>query len=464
MTQALPEGFQVELAPSVRWLNDRRTLVGGSPKRIVRLSDYAATLIEEKVLTVEESRRGSGTLARRLLDANLALPIPMRTASQEDLTVVVPVRDRPQQLDRCLSSLAGLAVIVVDDASEDPEAVAAVVRSHGAELVPLDRNRGPAGARNAGLARVGSPLVAFVDSDVRVQTATLVRLAQHFSDPNLALIGPRVMSQPTTDKPAWFERYDADTSSLDLGRTPCSLSRGADVAWLPSACLVGRVSELQRGFDDSMRVGEDVDLVWRLLDASRTVRYDPKCVAIHDSRPTVRGWLGRKFVYGTGGASLARRHGSRVAPARLSPSMAVAGVAMMQARWWSLPVSLGVAAVTAMRLSNSARLPTGSAGTAVRLSVESVGWSVRQQSALLLRHWWPLSLPLLTTRVGRRAVMTALAVDTAVAVGENVRFATPPALLGRRLDDMAYGAGLWWGAVKDRRLSCLKVDLMLGSD
>ena len=34
-----------------------------------------------------------------------------------DVTVVVPVRDRPEQLDRCLAALAPLAVTVVDDAS-----------------------------------------------------------------------------------------------------------------------------------------------------------------------------------------------------------------------------------------------------------------------------------------------------------------------------------------------------------
>src|SRR4051794_34986525 len=48
-----------------------------------------------------------------------------------------------------------------------------------------------------------------------------------------------------------------------------------------------------------------------------------------------------------------------------------------------------------------------------------LGWAVRQESALLLRHWWPLAT-LGATRWSnvRRALATALVVDTAVLVAE----------------------------------------------
>jgi len=50
-------------------------------------------------------------------------------------------------------------------------------------------------------------------------------------------------------------------------------------------------------------------------------------------------------------------------------------------------------------------------------------------------------------------VLAALVVDTAVAFHEtDVR---PTTLLGRRLDDLAYGAGLWLGAARSRSLQCL---------
>ena len=74
-----------------------------------------------------------------------------------------------------------------------------------------------------------------------------------------------------------FERYDEQVSSLALGRRACSVWPGAAVGWLPSACLVARVDRLRAagGFAEDMRVGEDVDLVWRLAADGWRLRYEP---------------------------------------------------------------------------------------------------------------------------------------------------------------------------------------------
>jgi mycofactocin glycosyltransferase len=47
------------------------------------------------------------------------------------------------------------------------------------------------------------------------------------------------------------------------------------------------------GFDARMRVGEDVDLVWRVVASGGVARYDPNLVAYHDTRVTLSGWMGR---------------------------------------------------------------------------------------------------------------------------------------------------------------------------
>lgn len=54
----------------------------------------------------------------------------------------------------------------------------------------------------------------------------------------------------------------------------------------------------------------------------------------------------------------------------------------------------------------------------------------------------------------RRALVSALLVDAGVQLAEQ-RFTPAPlnplaVLAGRRLDDLAYGAGLWWGAIRAR--------------
>lgn len=453
----LPDGFTVRVRDDVRLLpaaDGGLSLVGGSPLRSMRLASAAADRVSGRQVQVHDAT--TDLVARRLLDGNLADPAGLTPADPAELTVVVPAHDRPDLLDRCLAALSGLGVIVVDDASRDPDAVAQVVRRHGATLLPLAGNLGPAGARNAGLARVATTYVAFVDSDVAAAPEMLVQLAGHLADPRVALVGPLVRGHSDKARPAWFERHDMAASSLSLGTRACSVRPGAAVGWLPSACLVARTSTLREvgGFAGDLRVGEDVDLVWRLVEAGHVVRYAPDLEARHEVRGTVRGWLGRKLVYGTGGAELGRRHGSAVAPAVLSPGMAAAGAAILAGRWWSAPAALASLVWGSRVVSDALPDVPGRRGLASRLAVRGLGWSLRQESALLLRHWWPLTLvACLLSRTVRRMVLAALVVDTAVAFHEaDVR---PTTLLGRRLDDLAYGAGLWLGAARSRSVQCL---------
>ena len=462
----LPLGFTVELDPGVIRLDSGRLLVGGSPLTAMRLSAAARALLPGGRLVVADP--ASARVADRLLATNLAQPVLAGTdraredLSPDDLTVVVPVRDRAAQLDRCLAALHPLRVVVVDDASLDPAAVAAVAERHGARVVALATNVGPAGARNAGLARVATPAVAFVDSDVEARAEDLLALGRHLADPAVALVGPRVAGHVRREgRPRWFERYDAAASSLSLGRTPYAVRPGAGVAWLPSACLVGRTASLGGGFETDLRVGEDVDLVWRLVAAGHRVRYEPAVTVRHDVRPTVKDWLGRKVLYGSGGALLARRHGDHAAPAVLSPTLAVAGAAILLRRRWSAPV----AAAALVHAGNAvARVLPGDvpardrAQVAAVLATRGVGWAVRQEASLLLRHWWPATLLALPVPAVRRAVATALVVDTAVALtaAHDDDLDLPALALGRRLDDGAYGLGLWLGAIKGRSVAALR--------
>lgn len=441
----LPHGYVARLRPDLL-RNSDGLLVGGSPLRAVRLSPRAQSYVEDGRVEVRDA--ASASIAARLVDGNLADPeLPPFDVPASELTVVIPVRDRPDQLDRCLAALAPLSCVVVDDASVDRASIAAVSWRHDATLVLLDENLGPAGARNRGLSTVATPYVAFVDSDVEVTIDQLLALAGHFADDKVALVGPRVKGVSRSERPSWFERYDIESSSLDLGRVGARVQPGSSVAWLPAACLVGRTAMLLDdlgGFDEDMRVGEDVDLVWRLVKSGAIVRYDPTVIASHDTRSTLRALLGRKYVYGTGGAALAKRHGDWTAPAILSPASAVGAAALLLRRRWAIPVVASCLAVTAGRLKRE--LPDLPAPMAVNVAARGLGWAVRQESGLLLRHWWPLTAIALGSRTVRRAAVTALMVDV---------LTSPRGSLVRRLDDAVYGTGLVAGCVRQRLIGPL---------
>ncbi len=445
----------------VRVLDRGRVLVGGSPTRVARLTVTGARLVTGLRVTVRDD--ATRALADRLLEGNLAVP-DLRSAdpvAPQDLTVVIPVHERVEELAQLLRLLRpALTCIVVDDGSAAGAAVAEVARRHGAQLVALPDNRGPAAARNAGLRTARTPLVALVDSDVSVDPATLLGLCAHFADPRVGAVAPRVRGSTRGGPGRWFQRYDEVAQSLDLGPRQALVRPGSEVSWLPAACLLVRradVSGESEGFDEDLRVAEDVDLVWRLVGRGLRVRYDADFTVHHDSRTTVLSWLGRKAYSGTGGALLARRHGAQVAPAVVSPVYAAAVVALLAQRRWSAPAAALATFVTGVRLRGSLPLHRGATVEAGRLASLGLVSALSQTAQLLLRHWWPAAAAAaVCSSRARRAVLASVLVDALVTpVPEGL--SRPEAVLARRLDDLAYGSGLWYGALTARSTRALRV-------
>jgi mycofactocin system glycosyltransferase len=399
--------------------------------------------------------RASSRLADQLLDLDLAEPVVASGAGPQlvDVTIVVPVRDNHRGVDRLLDACGeGITCVVVDDASRDPGSLASVVDRHGAHLVRLDHNVGPAAARNVGLRHVRTPYVAFADSDVHLSVDALRRLLAHLVDPALAAVAPRIMSAGGR---GWLGSYERDCGSLDLGDRSASTRPWTRVSYVPSACLVARVADLGAGFDPTMRCGEDVDLVWRLNETGLRVRHAAEVRVDHDVRPTATAWIARKAFYGTSAAPLAQRHGDRMAPAVMAPSTAVAIAGVLVQRRWSLLAAAIAASVTlAQTWSAVPDLPVGERRRLVQATTSGIAW---QTSGLALRHWSPLALALCAgSRRARRAVGVLAVVDGILAHrAARPELGVVPFTLARRAEHLAYGVGVWSGAARARSPRCL---------
>ncbi len=455
---AVPLGTRVELERRARVLDGGAVLLGGAPPRMLHLSRVARSLISGRAFTVGDPT--SAALARTLLDAGIAHPAavpPGAVPAASDVTVVVPVKDRAASLARLIAALPGIEhLVVVDDGSADPAAIRAAAPH--ARVLRHERARGPAAARNAGLAVATTPLAAFLDSDVVPEPGWLAPLLDQLADPAVGLAAPRIVA--LDPGAGWLQGYEAVRSSLDLGPGPALIVPRSRVAYVPSAAMLVRRAAVGAGFDEAMHVAEDVDLVLRLHAAGWRLRYEPASRVAHDHRTTARTWWLRKVFYGTGAAPLALRHHGAVPPMVLSPWSAAVGVLVLLGR----PLTaVAVSAVAAERLSRKLRRVEHPRAIAARLIGLGAVGAVAQTADAVTRHYWPVAALacLVSARARRTVAVVALAqgvVDFARHRDRDARVRPRLAgyLVARRLDDLAYGTGLWWGALRHHTFEPLR--------
>ncbi len=470
--QPLPVGFGIELDSWTRQLTPELWF-GGSPVRIARLTPAGQAAWRE-LRAGRVTSRATGALARHLTDAGLAHPVPPAQATPA-VTVIVPVRDRADLLGRCLTALGGEhEVVVVDDASHDPAAVARVAARHGARLIRRVVNGGPSAARNTALAQATTELVAFVDSDCEPPPDWIARLSGHFADPLVAVAAPRITGRAARTTAG---RYTEANGALDLGGRPGRVLPKSAISYVPTAAVLARREALLSAarltgqvFDESMRVGEDVDLIWRLHEAGWRIRYDPSVQVSHHEPSSWPELLARRYRYGTSAAPLAQRHPGAVVHLALQPWPA-ATVAALLARRPVLAAAAfgGAAAATGYRLR---RADVPRAGL-TRATVEAT----RQTWLGLGRYGTQFAVPLLAagfaapgratrgdsggrppgSALRRMAAASLLLGPPLTAWAQGARTLDPARFTAARIaDDVAYGLGVWSGCVTERTFAPLR--------
>ena len=461
--EPVPAGMCLRPDPGTRLLADGAVLAGGSPVRVLRLTAAGARHVAGwwSGTPVPDNPRARA-LARRLLDTGIAHPAGYAGAGPgpQDVTVVIPVRDRHGELARCLAGLARAPrVIVVDDASRDPAAIARIGDEAGARVLRRPVNGGPGAARNTGLAAADTPLVAFLDSDCVPSPGWLDVLLPYFADPAVGAAAPRIV--PHERGRTWLARYEGASSTLDMGAHASIVRPGSRVPYVPGAALVVRKAAAGTGFAEDMRVGEDVDFVWRLAAAGWTVRYEPAAAMPHQHRVRLGAWFARRKDYGTSAAVLELRHPGAVRPLYLSGWTALAWLAAA-AGWPAAGAALtgtGIA-LLARRL---ARLtgedwPRPAARTAWQLATRLAGGGTlaagRPLGSAISRTWWPLALPAAVAVRRLRLPLAALVLAPPLLDWLDRRPPLDPAryVAARLLDDVGYSLGVWQGCAERRTI------------
>ncbi len=192
----------------------------------------------------------------------------------ELISVVVPVYNAGDYLERCLDSLAAQTypnweVVLADDGSTDGSGRACrerVARDGRFRYVALPVNRGPSAARNAGVERAAGALICFVDADDHVEPDLLEKLHRSLTDSGADISacgadGLRLESGPART----FSREEA----------VCCLARGAPFNHVPWGKLYRAGLVRACPFDESVFYSEDLLFLYQAVGRADKVSCIP---------------------------------------------------------------------------------------------------------------------------------------------------------------------------------------------
>lgn len=195
------------------------------------------------------------------------------------VSIVVATFNREQALRQCLTSVQGQTltateVIVVDDASTDGTKKMVRKEFPSVQYSRLDRNSGPATARNRGIALASGDIVAFTDDDCIPPSDWIETIVGAFEErpgiigvsgyqeasEELMAVNPVALAESLMRKQRWGERAERP----QLG--------GVEVPGFGTNNVAYRSKALHavNGFDESFPVaaGEDADLKLRIYKAA----------------------------------------------------------------------------------------------------------------------------------------------------------------------------------------------------
>ncbi len=245
------------------------------------------------------------------------------------VSVVVATRDRPESLERALTSLlacrGSFEVIVVDNAPSDDATAQVIERLADARLRYVRMAEpGLSRARNLGASLAQGKVLAFTDDDVRVDAGWIVALDRAFTlGPDIGVVTGMVPAgELATEEQAHFEarlewstRCQPAEFHLPPRRTDPlfpyfdgNLGTGANLA------VRTRSFAALGGFDEALgagtpaRGGADLDLLARTLLGGWVVRYEPAAVVWHVAGGDAEHLRTQMRDYGSGRSAYLTKH------------------------------------------------------------------------------------------------------------------------------------------------------------
>ena len=229
-------------------------------------------------------------------------------------SIIIPVYNRPQEIDELLQSLTKqtyikkFEVVVVEDGSENISKE--IVQTYSKDLniqYYLKNNTGAGASRNYGMQHATGNYFIIFDSDCIIP-------------PNYLVEVENVLTEKYTDAfggaDAAHESFTTIQKAINYSMTSFFTTGGirgnkkAVDKFQPRSFNLGiskKAFEVTNGFS-KMKIGEDIDLTFRLWDNNFETQFIEKAFVYHKRRSTFKQFFKQTFAFGNGRPFLNKKY------------------------------------------------------------------------------------------------------------------------------------------------------------
>jgi glycosyltransferase involved in cell wall biosynthesis len=250
-------------------------------------------------------------------------------------SIIVPVYNRPDEVDELLESLCSqtlkdFEVIIVEDGSQKP---CKDVCDKYADILDLHyynkENSGPGQSRNYGVERAKGEYVIILDSDVVLPNNYLTAVDSSLFSLHSSL-DIVAWGGPDAAHPSFTPTQKAISYSMTSFFTTGGIRGGKAKLdkFYPRSFNMGirRDVYLQLGGFSKMRFGEDIDFSYRIVEAGHNPRLFPEAWVWHKRRTDFRKFFRQVYNSGIARINLMKRHPGTLKLVHLLPTVFTLGV------------------------------------------------------------------------------------------------------------------------------------------